>query len=78
MVVMGISIALDIYSGKLIWKYKTNGERKYDFADYFHSSPVLTKGVLFFGSGDPIFYAINSKDAKFYLALYISNNTKAL
>ena len=43
--------ALD-FSGKLRWTFQTGGERKYDFADYFHSTPVLHDGRVYFGSGD--------------------------
>jgi eukaryotic-like serine/threonine-protein kinase len=46
-------------SGKLIWKFKTHGEKKYDFADYFQSTPVCSKEVLYFGSGDGNFYAVD-------------------
>ena len=28
-------------SGELIWKFDAECERKYDFADYFHSTPVI-------------------------------------
>lgn len=56
--------ALDKLKGKVIWTFKTEGERKYDFADYFHSTPVLQNGVLFFGSGDGYFYAVRSADGQ--------------
>ncbi len=52
--------ALNISSGKLIWTFKTRGESRYDFADYFHSTPVLVDDILFFGSGDGSFYAIDA------------------
>jgi eukaryotic-like serine/threonine-protein kinase len=57
----GFIYALNINSGKLLWKFKTKGEQKYDFADYFHSTPVIMNGVLYFGSGDNNLYAINAK-----------------
>lgn len=56
----GLFYALDKKSGKLIWKFDAEYERKYDFADYFHSTPVMNEGVLYFGSGDSNFYAIDS------------------
>lgn len=55
---------LDINSGKLVWQFETGGEVKYDFADYFHSSPVLHEGVLYFGSGDSCLYAVNAQTGK--------------
>jgi len=57
----GVIYALNTISGKLLWTFKTEGEHKYDFADYFHSSPVLNNGILYFGSGDGYFYAIRSE-----------------
>lgn len=56
--------ALDRMDGRLIWTFRTEGERKYDFADYFHSTPVLQRGVLYFGSGDGYFYAVNAADGR--------------
>jgi outer membrane protein assembly factor BamB len=53
--------ALNKKNGKLIWRFQTQGERKYDFADYFHSTPVLKKGILYFGSGDENFYAVDAE-----------------
>jgi outer membrane protein assembly factor BamB len=56
----GMLYALNKSTGKELWKFTTKGESKYDFADYFHSSPVLSNGVIYFGSGDGNFYAINA------------------
>ncbi|MBC7873656.1 MAG: PQQ-binding-like beta-propeller repeat protein [Ferruginibacter sp.] len=55
-------------SGKLNWKWVFNktavflGERKYDLADYFNSSPVLDKEVIYFGSGDGRINAISASN----------------
>jgi outer membrane protein assembly factor BamB len=57
----GYVYAISRKSGSLFWKFATEGEAKYDFADYFHSTPVLHKGTLFFGSGDRSFYALNAR-----------------
>jgi outer membrane protein assembly factor BamB len=56
----GALYALNKKTGKLVWEFHTKGERKYDFADYFQSTPVLEKSILYFGSGDGNFYAVNS------------------
>ena len=56
----GSLYALEKKSGEIIWKFDAKCERKYDFADYFHSTPVINDGVLYFGSGDYNFYAIDS------------------
>jgi outer membrane protein assembly factor BamB len=55
---------LEKKSGRLIWKFDAECERKYDFADYFHSSPVINAGILYFGSGDNNFYAVNSETGR--------------
>lgn len=51
-------------AGKSIWIFKTNGEKKYDFADYHQSSPVYLNNSIFFGSGDGYIYSLNSKDGE--------------
>lgn len=48
-------------TGQLLWKFGTKGERKYDFADYFQSTPIINNGVIYFGSGDGNMYAVNSE-----------------
>ena len=53
---------LDKKSGKPLWTYTTKGEKKYDFADYHQSSPILLNNVVYFGSGDGSLYAINAKN----------------
>lgn len=51
-------------TGRVRWRFQTLGgilgERKYDFADYHHSSPALAGDTLFFGSGDGRVYALNA------------------
>jgi len=53
-------------SGKVLWNFKTKGgilgDRRYDFADYFQSSPVISNGRIFFGAGDSRVYALNVVD----------------
>ncbi len=56
--------ALNNSDGKPIWVFKTLGEKKYDFADYFQSTPVLMNGVLYFGSGDGNLYAVFAESGK--------------
>lgn len=47
-------------NGKLTWTFKTNGEKKFDFADYHQSSPVIYNNSIYFGSGDGYVYSLNS------------------
>jgi eukaryotic-like serine/threonine-protein kinase len=60
----GSIYAIDRQTGNLIWEFRTKGEFKYDFADYFHSSPIYHKGILYFGSGDSYVYAIDAGKGK--------------
>ena len=49
-------------SGKLLWSFKIQSDKKEDFADYFQSSPVFHKNTFYFGSGDGFVYAVNASD----------------
>jgi len=66
----GTFYSIDKSSGKLIWKWTFNntamflGERKYDIADYYNSSPALYKSTIYFGSGDGRVNAINADNGK--------------
>ncbi|MFZ6011756.1 MAG: PQQ-binding-like beta-propeller repeat protein [Bacteroidota bacterium] len=64
----GFLYCLDKNTGKRIWTFATRGgilgERRYDVADYFHSSPILHNGVVYFGSGDGRLYAVQSATGK--------------
>jgi len=67
---------LDAATGKLKWKFKTEGERRFaakhlhgaepaaetmpDPFDFFLSSPVISNGLVYFGSGDTNIYALDS------------------
>jgi outer membrane protein assembly factor BamB len=50
-------------TGMLIWQFATPqgtlGERKYDRADYYQSSPVVNNDKVYFGMGDYL-YAVNA------------------
>ncbi len=50
--------SLNKTTGKVNWKFETGGEKKYDFADYYQSTPMLHSGTLYFGSGDGNVYAV--------------------
>jgi outer membrane protein assembly factor BamB len=64
----GVLYCLDRNTGKVNWQFRTLGgllgERKYDFADYFYSTPVLYQNKLFFGAGDGRVYAVNPSNGK--------------
>jgi outer membrane protein assembly factor BamB len=54
----GYLYKLNRKNGNIIWKFETKGEKKYDFADYFHSTPVIQHGMVYFGSGDGNVYTL--------------------
>lgn len=61
----GSLTALDASSGVRRWTFATGGERihePYGYADYYQSSPVVRNGIVYCGSGDGNFYAVNGKN----------------
>lgn len=64
----GVLSCIDRFSGKPIWRSVFDntalflGERKYDWADYYQSSPLLHEGVLYFGTANGEFRAVSAKD----------------
>ena len=63
----GIFYAINKKTGKVLWTYKTGGEHTYQYygyADYYHSSPVLYKDKICFGSGDSYIYVLNASTGK--------------
>jgi outer membrane protein assembly factor BamB len=72
--------AVDETSGRLLWKFKTRGERRFsaphlhgsepaaevmpDPFDLYLSSPVVVGGRVYFGSGDHNVYALDAHEGK--------------
>jgi eukaryotic-like serine/threonine-protein kinase len=72
--------ALDAATGKLKWKFKTEGERRFagkhihgsqpvaesmpDPFDFYLSSPVISGGAVYFGSGDTNIYSLDLASGK--------------
>src|SRR5581483_3256984 len=70
--------AVDAATGKQKWKFATGGEHRFtaphlhgslpitekmpDPFDLYLSSPVVSNGIVYFGSGDTNIYALNSSD----------------
>ena len=71
----GLFYAVDAGSGKLKWKFETAGEKRFeakglhgfkpssqtipDFWDTWQSSPAVSGGLVYFGSGDDNLYALD-------------------
>lgn len=63
----GVLYALQKNSGKLLWSFRTGGEKTYPlygYADYYHSTPLVQDGVVYFGSGDGQVYALRSSEGR--------------
>jgi outer membrane protein assembly factor BamB len=66
----GVFYSLDKITGKVIWRKIFDntalylGERKYDFADYYQSTPVIHDNVIYFGSGNNYFNALKADNGE--------------
>lgn len=72
----GFFYALNQFNGNLIWKFKTDGESTFDVKDYYNgsfkpdfwdfylSSAVHDKGLVYFGSSDSNVYALDIETGK--------------
>lgn len=58
----GILYSINTESGRLIWQYKpefSDGLIPRDIWDYYFSSPAISKGMIYYGSRNGMFYVIN-------------------
>jgi outer membrane protein assembly factor BamB len=69
--------ALDSVSGELVWRFETTGERRWRAAnldgmipqgevhtdpwDFFLSSPAVARGVVYFGTGEGMLFALDAR-----------------
>src|SRR5687768_9398313 len=55
-------------NGKPIWQFKTFSgalpDRRYDWPDYYQSSPTIDNNVVYFGAGDGRVYAVDTQRGK--------------
>jgi eukaryotic-like serine/threonine-protein kinase len=74
--------ALDAANGQLKWKFQTGGERRFagkhlhgsqpdgetmpDPFDFYLSSPAISAGLVYFGSGDGNIYALDAASGKLH------------
>jgi outer membrane protein assembly factor BamB len=55
----GVVHALDKSDGSALWTFSTQGERRWDYWDYYLSTPAVDDRQLYFGSGDHHIYAVD-------------------
>jgi outer membrane protein assembly factor BamB len=66
----GVLSCIDKNSGKALWRtiFDNNAvflsERRYDFADYYHSSPLIHNNVIYLGSGAGLMQAFKSENGE--------------
>ncbi|MEJ0031944.1 MAG: PQQ-binding-like beta-propeller repeat protein [Bacteroidota bacterium] len=66
----GVLACIDKNSGKRLWSavFDYNAlflaERRYDFADYYHSSPIVHNNVIYLGSGDGNMHAFKVENGE--------------
>lgn len=63
----GVLSCIDKKTGKPVWRSLFDNtalflaERRYDWADYYHSSPVINDNTIYFGSGNGIMNAVKAE-----------------
>ena len=66
----GVLLFIDKNSGKRLWSAVFDNtalflaERRYDFADYYHSSPIIHNNVIYLGSGDGNMHALKADNGE--------------
>jgi hypothetical protein len=66
----GVLSCIDKNSGKPVWRviFDNNSlylaERRYDFADYYHSSPLIRDNIIYLGSGSGLMQAFKSENGE--------------
>lgn len=54
--------AVSVESGESDWRFKTEGEKQWDYWDYRLSTPVADHERVYFGSGDHHIYGLNKRN----------------
>ena len=66
----GVLSCIDKNSGKRLWAavFDQNAvylaERRYDFADYYHSSPTFHNNIIYIGSGNGLMQALKAENGE--------------
>ncbi|MHA1544190.1 MAG: outer membrane protein assembly factor BamB family protein [Alphaproteobacteria bacterium] len=57
----GVVHAVSKADGKALWSFATEGERQWDYWDYYLSIPTVDDRQVYFGSGDHHVYALDKR-----------------
>jgi len=60
----GVVYALDKNNGAQLWTFTTLGESRWDYWDYYLSTPAVDDRQLYFGSGDHHVYAVDKRSGQ--------------
>jgi eukaryotic-like serine/threonine-protein kinase len=66
----GVLSCIDKITGKPAWRTVFDntalflGERRYDWADYYHSSPVISNNIIYFGSANGKINAVKAENGE--------------
>lgn len=66
----GVLSCIDKNSGKRLWSVAFDNtalylsERRYDFADYYHSSPTIHNNIIYLGSGNGLMQAFKAENGE--------------
>jgi outer membrane protein assembly factor BamB len=69
----GIVFALDRNSGAELWRTATQGERRWDYWDYYLSTPAVDDRQVYFGSGDHHVYALDKRTGQLRWKVRVGN-----
>jgi len=65
--------AVDRATGKALWRFATEGERRWDYWDYYLSTPAVDDRQVYFGSGDHHVYALDKRTGQLRWKLETAN-----
>lgn len=65
--------AVDKSTGKELWRFATGGERRWDYWDYYLSTPAVDDRQVYFGSGDHHVYALDKRTGQLRWKLKTEN-----
>jgi len=65
--------AVDRVTGMELWRFATKGERRWDYWDYYLSTPAVDDRQVYFGSGDQHIYALDKRTGQLRWKLQTAN-----